>query len=62
MNTGKIVNRNTITDFAKKDEECQTPNILYRVTFGYKSNLSGETIFPITYENLSEDYEIRVGK
>ena len=57
MNTGRIVNRNTITDFAKKDEECKTPNILYRVTFGYKSNLSGETIFPVTYENLSEDYK-----
>lgn len=62
MNAGKIVNRNTIIDFAKKDEGCKTPNILYRVTFGYKSNLSGETIFPVTYENLSENYRDKTWK
>ena len=50
-----INNQNTIQtkDFPKM-KQCDANKVLYRVTYGYKSKLSGEPVFPVTYENFNE--------
>ena len=51
-----INNQNTIKtkDFPKM-KQCSDNKVLYRVTYGYQSKLSGEVIFPVTYENFNEE-------
>ena len=56
MNVNISINRqNTIKtkDFPKR-KECSDNKVLYRVTYGYKSKLSGDVVFPVTYENFNE--------
>ena len=56
MDVNISINRqNTIKtkDFPKR-KECSDNKVLYRVTYGYKSKLSGDIVFPVTYENFNE--------
>ena len=56
MDVNISINRqNTIKtkDFPKR-KECSDNKVLYRVTYGYKSKLSGDVVFPVTYENFNE--------
>lgn len=48
---------NTLETHYPKKKECKENKILYRVTFGYKSKLSGDTIFPVTYDNFDETFQ-----
>lgn len=51
------VNNNTIREKFPKQKECEPGQVLYRVTFGYKSQLSGDNTFPVTYENFEENFQ-----
>ena len=50
------ININTLKTFYPKLQTCSQDKVLYRVTFGYKSNLSGDKIFPVTYQNFNENF------
>ncbi len=50
-------NRNTLKTNYPKSQECDNNKVLYRVTFGYKSKISGDTIFPVTYENFDDKFQ-----
>ena len=55
MNLNISINRqNTIETKFPKIQQCPNNKVLYRVTYGYKSKLSGNKIFPVTYENFNE--------
>lgn len=57
MNLNINMNNNTIREKFPKQKECETGQVLYRVTFGYKSQLSGDNTFPVTYENFEENFQ-----
>ncbi len=60
MNFNININQNTNTlqtKYPKPQKKCQDDKLLYRVTFGYKSRLSGDNIFPVTYENFDESFQ-----
>ena len=49
-----INNQNTIETKFPRIKQCSDNKVLYRVSYGYKSKLSGNKIFPVTYENFNE--------
>ena len=60
MNLNININQNTNTlqtKYPKPERKCSDDKLLYRVTFGYKSRLSGDNIFPVTYENFDESFQ-----
>ena len=54
-----INNRNTLQRNFPKKRECPGKKFIYRVTFGYKSKLSGEAIFPVTYNNFNQSFQTK---
>ena len=65
MNINIAINqdRNTLeTRYPKPKLKCPNNKILYRVTFGYKSKLSGDHIFPVTFENFDEGFQKKTTK
>ena len=59
MNINIAINqdRNTLQTRYPKPQQCPQNKVLYRVTFGYKSKLSGDNIFPVTFENFDESFQ-----
>jgi len=54
-----INNRNTLQRNFPKKKKCPEGKFLYRVTFGYKSNLSGDVVFPVTYDNFNQSFQTK---
>ena len=54
-----INNRNTLQRNFPIKKECPDRKFLYRVTFGYKSNLSGDVVFPVTYDNFNQSFQTK---
>jgi len=54
-----INNRNTLQRNFPRKKECPDRKFLYRVTFGYKSNLSGDVVFPVTYNNFNQNFQTK---
>ena len=54
-----INNRNTLQRNFPRKKECPDRKFLYRVTFGYKSNLSGDVVFPVTYNNFNQSFQTK---
>ena len=50
-------NRNVLQTKYPRPQQCPNNKVLYRVTFGYKSSLTGDNIFPITYENFDDSFQ-----
>lgn len=50
---------NTLETNYPRRRECEENKILYRVTFGYKSKLSGDAVFPVTYNNFDEKFQTK---
>ena len=48
---------NTLETNYPRIRRCEENKVLYRVTFGYKSKLSGDTVFPVTYDNFNETFQ-----
>ena len=59
MNINIAINqdRNTLQTRYPKPQKCPQNKVLYRVTFGYKSKLSSDNIFPVTFENFDESFQ-----
>jgi hypothetical protein len=54
-----INNGNTIQRNFPRKKKCPKEKMLYRVTFGYKSNLSGDVVFPVTYNNFNQNFQTK---
>jgi len=50
-------NRSVLQTKYPRPQQCPNNKVLYRVTFGYKSNLTGDNIFPVTYENFDDSFQ-----
>ena len=50
-------NRNVLQTRYPRPQQCPNNKVLYRVTFGYKSGLTGDNIFPVTYENFDDSFQ-----
>uniref|UniRef100_A0A6C0J9A8 Uncharacterized protein n=1 Tax=viral metagenome TaxID=1070528 RepID=A0A6C0J9A8_9ZZZZ len=54
-----INNRNTLQRNFPIKKECPEGKFLYRVTFGYTSKLSGDAVFPVTYDNFNQSFQTK---
>ena len=50
-------NRSVLQTKYPRPQQCPNNKVLYRVTFGYKSNLTKDNIFPVTYENFDDSFQ-----
>ena len=49
------INNILITDYPKPPEACASSKVLYRVTFRYRTNLSGPNMYDVTDKNFEFD-------
>jgi len=50
-------NRNVLQTRYPRPQQCPNNKVLYRVTFGYKSGLTRDHVFPVTYENFDDSFQ-----
>ena len=49
---------NALKENYPRPQSCPNNKVLSRVTFGYKSSISGkDDIFPVTYANFDESFQ-----